>query len=77
MISRNEAIAIFQAYRAAFPTRVENAIRSAASAGVTTLVINYGAQNVTDAIATSTRDDLIAAGWTSSVDTGAKTLSIS
>ena len=77
MISRTEAIAIFQDYRQKFSSRVDSAVRAAAGAGVTTLTINYGAQNVTDAIATATRDELIAAGWTATVDTNAKTLAIS
>jgi hypothetical protein len=77
MITRPEAIAIFQAYNRSFPDRVESLIRSAAAAGQTSLVINYGAQNVTDAVATTTRDQLTAAGWTAAVDTTAKTLTIS
>ncbi len=77
MISRTEAIAIFQDYRQKFSTRVDGAIRAAAGSGVTTLTINYGAQNVTDAIAAATVTELQAAGWTASQDTNAKTISVS
>lgn len=77
MITKSEATAIFQAYRAAFPTRVDNAIRSAAGAGVTSLTINYGAQNVNDAIAAATVTELQGAGWTASADTNAKTITVS
>lgn len=75
MISKTEAIQLFNAFNNTFSARVEAQIRSAASSGLTSVTISYG--TVPNAIAAATGAELTAAGWTVAVDTTAKTVTIS
>lgn len=75
MITRTEAVAIFQSYNRSFSDRVEAQIRSAASAGLTSIDVPYG--NVTNAIAAAVAAELTAAGWTVVNNVAGKTITIS
>lgn len=75
MITKAEAIAIFQAYNQGFSKRVEAQIRNAAASGLTSLVISYGA--VTNPVAAAVATELVASGWTVDNNVAGKTITIS
>jgi hypothetical protein len=75
MITKNDAIVLFNNYNAGFSQRVDQLIRSAASSGLTNVVISYA--NVTNAVANSVAAELISAGWSVVNDAPGKTITIS
>lgn len=75
MITKTEAIVLFNTYNASFSRRVDAQLRAAASAGLTSAVIGY--EFVTNAVAAAVAAELVAAGWTVVNDSTARTVTIS
>jgi len=75
MITKTEAVVLFNNFNASFSSRVDALIRSAASSGLTSVSIPYG--NVTNAVAVAVAAELTAAGWTVNNDAANKIVTIS
>lgn len=76
MITKAEAAILRQSYITQMPARIEALIRAAAASGANSVIFNYAPAPDVDAqtFATGT---LAAAGWTATVDTVNKILTIS
>lgn len=75
MITRAEAIILFNTYNNNFSRRVDAQLRAAASAGLTSAVIGY--EFVTNAVAAAVAAELIAGGWTVVNDSVGRTVTVS